>query len=95
MIPFYRGGSLLPLNGPTDSGQPIVPPPDVQRTTFLDVLGRFVCSAWDEATRRNAREIQCIVECQCNLICHLGHESNLKADYSGSAEGCRGSGVPL
>src|SRR5690349_18551005 len=39
------------LNRLFDSGQMIVPPPDVQRTTLgLDVLGRFVCNTWDEAT---------------------------------------------
>jgi choline dehydrogenase-like flavoprotein len=41
----------MPLNRLIDSGQPISPPPDVQRTTFgIDVLSRFVCSTWTEAT---------------------------------------------
>lgn len=40
----------MPLNLLLDTGQPIQPPPDVQRTTMsLDVLGRFVCNTWDEA----------------------------------------------
>jgi choline dehydrogenase-like flavoprotein len=40
----------MPLNRLTDSGQPISPPPDVQRTTMsLDVLGRYVCNTLDEA----------------------------------------------
>jgi hypothetical protein len=44
----------MPLDRLIDSGQPIVPPPDVQRTTLgLDVLGRFVCNTWDEATAGN------------------------------------------
>ena len=35
----------MPLNRLADTGQPIQPPPDVQRTTMaLDVLGRFVCN---------------------------------------------------
>lgn len=40
----------MPLNALWDTGQPIQPPPDVQRTTLgLDVLPRYVCSTWDEA----------------------------------------------
>ena len=40
----------MPLTKLADTGQSIQPPPDVQRTTMsLDVLGRFVCSTWDEA----------------------------------------------
>ncbi|MBS3030329.1 MAG: DUF1080 domain-containing protein [Dolichospermum sp. DET50] len=32
-----------------DSGQPLLPPPDVQRTTFsIDAVARFVCNTWDE-----------------------------------------------
>ncbi|MGF6572503.1 hypothetical protein SAMN05443245_4680 [Paraburkholderia fungorum] len=35
----------MPLNQLIESGNPISPLPDVQRTTFsLDVLGRFVSS---------------------------------------------------
>ena len=52
----------MPLNRLTDSGQPIVPPPDVQRTTLgLDVLGRFVCNTWDEATAGGTRHFDAIV----------------------------------
>jgi choline dehydrogenase-like flavoprotein len=52
----------MPLNRLTDSGQPIVPPPDVQRTTLgVDVLGRFVCNAWDEATAGGTRHFDAIV----------------------------------
>jgi choline dehydrogenase-like flavoprotein len=41
----------MPLNRLDDSGQRLLPnDPDVQRTTLsLDLLGRFVCSTWDEA----------------------------------------------
>ena len=40
----------MPLNKLLDSGVPIQPPPNVQRTTMsLDVLGRFICNTWDEA----------------------------------------------
>jgi hypothetical protein len=52
----------MPLNRLTDSGQPIVPPPDVQHTTLgVDVLGRYVCSTWDEATAGGARDFDAIV----------------------------------
>lgn len=51
----------MPLNLLLDSGQPI-PPPDVQRTTLgLDVLGRYVCSTWDEATAGSTRGFDAIV----------------------------------
>jgi choline dehydrogenase-like flavoprotein len=41
----------MPLNHLLDSGRAIQPPPDVQRTTLgLDVLSRYVCNTWDEAT---------------------------------------------
>ena len=42
----------MPLTQLQATGQPFPPgEPDVQRTSFsLDVLGRFVCSTWDEAT---------------------------------------------
>jgi hypothetical protein len=42
----------MPLTQLQATGQPFpVGEPDVQRTSFsLDVLGRFVCSTWDEAT---------------------------------------------
>ncbi|MBT2301216.1 GMC family oxidoreductase [Variovorax paradoxus] len=52
----------MPLNHLTDSGQPIEPSPDVQRTTLgLDALGRYVCSTWDEATGSGSREFDAIV----------------------------------
>jgi len=52
----------MPLNRLTDSGQPIVPPPDVQRTTLgLDLLGRFVCNTWDEATASGTRRFDAVV----------------------------------
>jgi hypothetical protein len=52
----------MPLNRLIDSGQPIVPPPDVQRTTLgLDVLGRFVCDTWDEATAAGTRQFDAVV----------------------------------
>lgn len=52
----------MPLNRLTDSGQPIVPPPDVQHTTLgVDVLGRFVCNTWDEATVAGSRAFDAIV----------------------------------
>ena len=42
----------MPLTQLQATGQPFPPgEPDVQRTSFsLDVLGRFVCSTYDEAT---------------------------------------------
>lgn len=52
----------MPLNRLFDSGNPIAPPPDVQRTTIgLDVLGRFVCNTWDEATANSTRQFDAIV----------------------------------
>ena len=52
----------MPLDRLIDSGQPIVPPPDVQRTTLgLDVLGRFVCNTWDEATAAGTRQFDAVV----------------------------------
>jgi len=52
----------MPLTRLTDSGQPIVPPPDVQHTTLgVDVLGRFVCNTWDEATVGGSRDFDAIV----------------------------------
>jgi hypothetical protein len=54
--------TAMPLNRLIDSGQPIVPPPDVQRTTLgLDVLGRFVCDTWDEATAAGTRQFDAVV----------------------------------
>ena len=39
----------MTLNKLVDSGQPLLPPPDVQRTTFsIDAVARFVCNTWDE-----------------------------------------------
>jgi len=52
----------MPLNRLLDSGQPITPPPDVQRTTLgIDVLSRFVCNTWDEATANSTRQFDAIV----------------------------------
>jgi choline dehydrogenase-like flavoprotein len=52
----------MPLDGLIDSGQPIAPPPDVQRTTLgLDALSRFVCNTWDEATAGGTRQFNAIV----------------------------------
>jgi GMC oxidoreductase len=52
----------MPLDRLIDSGQPIVPLPDVQRTTLgLDVLSRFVCNTWDEATASGTRQFDAVV----------------------------------
>lgn len=52
----------MPLDWLVDSGQPISPAPDVQRTTLgLDVLGRFVCNTWDEATANGTRRFDAVV----------------------------------
>lgn len=52
----------MTLNRLADSGQPITPPPDVQRTSLgLDALGRFVCNTWDEATANGTRSFDAIV----------------------------------
>jgi choline dehydrogenase-like flavoprotein len=52
----------MPLNRLDNSGQPLHPPPDVQRTTMsLDVLGRFVCSTWDEAISNGGAPFDAIV----------------------------------
>jgi choline dehydrogenase-like flavoprotein len=52
----------MPLNRLIDSGQPIVPPPDVQRTSLgIDVLSRFVCNTWDEATAGGTRSFDAVV----------------------------------
>jgi hypothetical protein len=49
----------MPLNQLIDSSQPIIPPPDVQRTSLsIDVLSRFVCDTWDEATAGGARSFE-------------------------------------
>ena len=47
----------MPLNQLIDSGSPIQPPPDVQRTTLgLDVLSRFICSTWDEVVNNGGKK---------------------------------------
>jgi choline dehydrogenase-like flavoprotein len=52
----------MPLDRLIDSGQQIVPPPDVQHTTLgIDVLGRFVCNTWDEATAGGTRQFDAVV----------------------------------
>lgn len=51
----------MSLNLLLDSGQPM-PSPDVQRTTLgLDVLGRYVCNTWDEATAGGTRHFDAVV----------------------------------
>jgi hypothetical protein len=52
----------MPLNRLIDSGQQIVPPPDVQRTTLgIDALSRFVCNTWEEATANASRRFDAVV----------------------------------
>ncbi len=52
----------MPLNTLIDSGQPILPLPDVQHTTLgIDVLSRFVCNTWDEATANGSRRFDAVV----------------------------------
>jgi choline dehydrogenase-like flavoprotein len=52
----------MPLNQLIDSGNPIQPPPDVQRTTLgLDVLSRFICSTWDEAVNNGGKPFDAVV----------------------------------
>lgn len=46
----------MPLNTLIDSGQPILPLPDVQHTTLgIDLLSRFVRNTWDAATANGTR----------------------------------------
>jgi choline dehydrogenase-like flavoprotein len=55
-------GRIMPLNRLFDSGQQIVPPPDVQHTTLgIDVLSRFVCNTWAEATANSTRQFDAVV----------------------------------
>jgi hypothetical protein len=52
----------MPLNQLIDSGSPIQPPPDVQRTTLgLDVLSRFICSTWDEVMNNGGKPFDAVV----------------------------------
>jgi choline dehydrogenase-like flavoprotein len=52
----------MPLDRLIDSGQQIVPPPDVQHTTLgIDALGRFVCNTWDEGTASGTRQFDAVV----------------------------------
>jgi hypothetical protein len=52
----------MPINILVDSGQPIQPPPDVQRTTLgLDVLSRFVCNTWDEAVNNGGAPFDAVI----------------------------------
>ncbi len=52
----------MPLNTLIDSGQPSLPLPDVQHTTLgIDVLSRFVCNTWDEATANGSRRFDAVV----------------------------------
>src|SRR3954470_13327565 len=51
----------MALDSLIDSGQPL-PIPDVQRTTLgLDVLSRYVCNTWDEATAAGTRHFDAVV----------------------------------
>jgi hypothetical protein len=52
----------MPLNWLVDSGQQISPLPDIQRTTLgLDVLSRFVCNTWEEATANGTRQFDAVI----------------------------------
>lgn len=52
----------MSLNRLVDSGQQIAPPPDVQHTTLgIDVLSRFVCNTWEEATANGTRQFDAVV----------------------------------
>src|SRR5450755_2599087 len=52
----------MPLDSLVDSGKQIAPPPDVQRTSLgIDVLSRFVCNTWDEATANGTRQFDAVV----------------------------------
>ena len=52
----------MPLDSLIDSGRAIIPLPDVQRTTLgLDVLSRFVCNTWEEATANGTRHFDAVV----------------------------------
>jgi choline dehydrogenase-like flavoprotein len=58
----FAEGQAMSLNRLFDSGQQISPPPDVQRTTLgLDVLGRFTCNTWEEATANSTRRFDAVV----------------------------------
>jgi len=64
-LPLVKSGDnnhTMPLNRLIDSGQQIVPPPDVQHTTLgIDALGRFVCNTWEEATASGTRQFDAVV----------------------------------
>jgi choline dehydrogenase-like flavoprotein len=52
----------MPLNQLIDSGNPIQPPPDVQRTSLgLDVVSRFICSTWDEAVNNGGKPFDAVI----------------------------------
>jgi hypothetical protein len=52
----------MALNWLIDSGQPIRPPPDVQRTTLgIDFLSRYVCNTWTEATTNGGDPFDAVV----------------------------------
>ena len=53
----------MPLDRLDDSGHSLLPAdPDVQRTTLsLDVLGRFVCSTWDEAVNNGGAPFDVVI----------------------------------
>jgi choline dehydrogenase-like flavoprotein len=84
--PKNTGFQNMPLNWLNDSGYRIAPPPDVQRTTLgVDVLSRFICNTWDEATNNGGRPFDAIVigagmfggYC-ADKIYRLGAERNLR-----------------
>ncbi len=52
----------MALNWLIDSGQPIRPPPDVQRTTLgIDFLSRYLCNTWTEATTNGGDPFDAVV----------------------------------
>lgn len=53
--------TIVTLNRLDDSFQPL-PRPDVQRTTLsLDLLGRYVCSTWDEAINNGGQPFDVVI----------------------------------
>jgi hypothetical protein len=83
---LFYGRSYMPLDWLVDSGQKISPPPDVQHTTLgLDVLGRFVCNTWEEATANGTRRFDAVIigagmfgSYCAEKIYELGEDSGLK-----------------
>src|SRR6185369_5458977 len=74
-----KGIPTMPLNQLRDSGQPITLLPDVQRTTLgLDVLGRFICNTWEEATANGTRRFDAVVIGAGMFGGYCGANNNLK-----------------